>query len=221
MHTEAAPQQLIAKFFPHSFTSPPRLAVLLARLFFLAVPVLIVGCTTVTHHPRITARGANPATTSTATAATPPPKSEKWNPVWWFGNVDEPVPPPEYRPGDPHRVRKYRWRNLGHNFTFYVIGVADREFKRTGLHPENVFAPGSGWNFAVIRCGICPLPFVSYHGRYCETYFGWRERGNFGMKLNFRRREISSAKPAEQKSAEPSRAAHDTPPLTAKPSPSP
>jgi len=29
------------------------------------------------------------------------------------------------------------------------------------------------------------LPFLSYHRNRFNFYFGWRERGNFGIKLNF------------------------------------
>lgn len=173
-------------------------------LLFLAF--CVTGCTTVVHHPRLTSGGVVPAVTGSTTNTTAvqfAPKFEKWNPLWWFGNVDEPVPPATYQPDDPHRVRNYRWRNLGHNFTFYVIGIADREFTRTGRHPEHVFAPGRGWNWAVSRHHCCFLPFLSYHGGYCETYFGWRERGNFGVKLNFRRRHLASPAPPADRSGAP------------------
>ena len=50
----------------------------------------------------------------------------KMNPVWWFGNTDEPVAPDWYRSGK--RGRNFMWhlRNPCHNFDFYVIGVADK-----------------------------------------------------------------------------------------------
>src|SRR5437764_1442673 len=32
---------------------------------------------------------------------------QKINPVWWFGNADDPVPPRKYRPGK--RTRKFTW----------------------------------------------------------------------------------------------------------------
>ena len=110
---------------------------------------------------------------------------QKWNPVWWFGNVDDPVPPDWYRPGSRWRTVFWQLRNPLHNFTFYVLGVADREFTRTGKFPEAVFAPDGGWNWAVTRCGWVRLPFLSFNGERGRFYLGWRERGNFGGKVNF------------------------------------
>jgi hypothetical protein len=130
-----------------------------------------------------------------AQGSTPSPKRlQKWNPIWWFGNVDDPEPPDWYRPGSRHRRWLWQLRNPLHNFTFYVIGVADRAFTRTGRHPEHVFAPDGGWNWAVTRLGWVRLPFVSFNGERCRFYLGWRERGNFGGKINIGR---LPAKPAE------------------------
>lgn len=112
---------------------------------------------------------------------------QKWNPVWWFGNADDPEPPEWYKPDDPSRRRKWLMRNPLHNFTFYVIGVADKPFERVGRHPKDVFNPEGGWNLATSRHRCWRLPFISYtRGRFA-TYWGWRERGNFGVKLTFRR----------------------------------
>ena len=123
--------------------------------------------------------------------------AQKFNPVWWFGNADEPVPPDWYQPDDPHRVRHWYWRNPLHNFTFYVVGVADKPFERVGRHPQDVFNPEGGWNFATVRHKYCRLPFCSYtRGRFA-TYWGWRERGNFGVKLTFRRKQANPAARAE------------------------
>ena len=47
----------------------------------------------------------------------------KFNPVWGFGNIDNPVPPAGYKPDDKHRVLKWHCRNPFHNFDHYVIGV--------------------------------------------------------------------------------------------------
>ena len=166
-------------------------------LLALVLPVLALltaGCQT----PRKTGSAAPALSDDTHSATNRPPpvtrftnevtkviKTHKWNPAWWFGNVDDPVPTPDYRPEDPHRVRKWYWRNACHNFTFYVIGIADKSFVRTGRHANGVFNPAGGWNFAACKRGWCRLPFVSYQGRRCRWYFGWRERGNFGVKLNF------------------------------------
>src|SRR3989442_191378 len=54
----------------------------------------------------------------------------KWNPVFWFKNLDHPTPPDYYRPNDPHRIRKWHFRNPFNNFTYYVIGIADKTFRR-------------------------------------------------------------------------------------------
>ena len=110
---------------------------------------------------------------------------QKFNPVWWLENSDDPVPPEWYLPDDSHRVAKWRFRNPFHNFDFYVIGIADKKFTRSGRYPEKISNPNGGWNFAVSRRKIFLLPFVSYqHGKF-EFYLGWRERGNFGIKLNY------------------------------------
>ena len=116
----------------------------------------------------------------------PPARAlQKWNPLWWFGNVDDPEPPEWYRPGGPGRRWLWQLRNPLHNFTFYVIGVADKPFTRTGKFPDAVFAPDGGWNRAVARYGWLRLPFVSFNGERGRFYFGWRERGNFGCKVNW------------------------------------
>ncbi len=117
------------------------------------------------------------------------PHAQKWKPAFWFGNADEPMPPEDYRPDDPNRVRRWYWRNPGHNFDFYVVGIADKSFVRTGRHPSAVFNPAGGWNWACSHRGWCALPFASYlRGRF-KFYLGWRERGNFGIKLAFARKE--------------------------------
>ena len=107
----------------------------------------------------------------------------KWNPKFWLGNLDDPVPPPEYRPNDKHRAGKWRWRNPGHNFDFYVIGIADKTFRRAGRYPDRVFSPRNGWNWAVCKYKWARLPFISFHRNSFKFYFGWRERGNFGIEL--------------------------------------
>lgn len=120
---------------------------------------------------------------------------QKWNPIWWFGNVDDPVPPDWYRPGSPNRRWLWQLRNPLHNFTFYVIGIADKPFTRTGRFPNAVFAPEGGWNWAVARHQCVRLPFLSYHGERWRFYLGWRERGNFGGKVNFGRLKTTDYRP--------------------------
>jgi hypothetical protein len=110
---------------------------------------------------------------------------QKLNPIWWFGNADDPVPPADYRPGKSWRKLTWQLRNPGHNLTFYVLGVADKRFTRKGPYPGQISNPSGGWNWAVCRYHGLRLPFVDYrHGGF-EFYWGWRERGNLGLKLNF------------------------------------
>jgi hypothetical protein len=110
-------------------------------------------------------------------------KGLKWNPKFWLGNLDDPVPPPGYRPNDKHRAGRWRLRNPGHNFDFYVIGIADKTFRRAGRYPDRIFSPRNGWNWAVCKYKWARLPFISYHHNSFKFYFGWRERGNFGIEL--------------------------------------
>lgn len=110
---------------------------------------------------------------------------DKLNPVWWLGNVDDPAPPAWYQPENKHRNTRWRFRNPLHNFNFYVIGVADKPFYRSGCFPERNSDPNGGWDFEVARRHVLLLPFVSYERAWCSFYLGWRERGNFGAKLNF------------------------------------
>lgn len=118
---------------------------------------------------------------------------DRMNPVWWFENVDEPNPPLDYRPHDHHRHHMWAFRNSFHNFTSYVIGISDKKFTRSGKYPNDVMNPHGGWNFAVTKYKFLRLPFVSYHRGGFNFYLGWRERGNFGLKLNHRSKRPASA----------------------------
>ena len=122
-------------------------------------------------------------------AKPPPGGTQEWNPAWWLGNADDPQPPEWYRPGQPMRRLLWQLRNPLHNFTFYVIGIHDQEFVRLGRAPKSVFHPDGGWNWAVIQRGRLRLPFVSYSGRHVRFYALWREKGNFGLKLQRQRKD--------------------------------
>jgi hypothetical protein len=113
---------------------------------------------------------------------------DKLNPIWWLGNADEPRAPDWYRPNA--RTRNFTWylRNPLSNFSNYVIGIADKKSVRSGKYPDKISNPRGGWNFAVSRRHILLLPFIDYKRGRFEFYFGWRERGNFGTKLNFRQK---------------------------------
>jgi len=109
----------------------------------------------------------------------------KFNPVWWLGNADEPTPPDWYRPNG--RMRTFLWhlRNPSHNLSHYVVGVSDKETVRSGRHVKSVAKPGGGWNFCVTKYKHLRLPFIDYHRGKFEFYFGWRVGGNFGIKCNW------------------------------------
>jgi hypothetical protein len=111
------------------------------------------------------------------------PHGRKLNPAFWFGNADDPMPPDEYRPHDHNRVHKWYLRNPTHNLDFYVIGIADKTFRRAGRCPREVYNPRQGWNWAVSKYKWVRLPFLSYRREPFKFYFGWRERGNFGVEL--------------------------------------
>ena len=85
------------------------------------------------------------------------------------------------------RLRKVAWyvRNPFHNFTFYVIGIADKPFWRIGPYPTETSNPHQGWNWAVCERKMARLAFVDYKRKRFEFYAGWRTGGNFGIKLNF------------------------------------
>ena len=124
---------------------------------------------------------------------------DKFNPGWWFGNIDDPKPPEWYRAQECPFVRKFMWgcRNPLHNFHFYVLGLADKDIVLIGKYPELIGKPGGGWNFTVVAYKHLRLPFVSYtRGRF-NFYFGWRNHGNFGIKLNREKRRANDKKQAE------------------------
>jgi len=135
---------------------------------------------------RATVPDASPPHQITVTNHITIKSSRKWNPKFWFGNEDDPLPPADYRPDDRRRVTKWYFRNPTHNFNFYVIGLADKTFRRSGRYPAQVFSPQQGWNWAICKYYWWRLPFVSYQKNSFRFYFGWRERGNFGIKLTFR-----------------------------------
>jgi hypothetical protein len=128
----------------------------------------------------------------------------KLNPLFWFGNADDPAPPPAYKPDDSCRHVKWHLRNSCHNFTFYIVGLADKKFERVGTSPEHVFNPDGRWNWCVSKYRWWRLPFVSYNGKRVKLYVGWRNRGNFGAKFNI------APPPAEKPAAEPLRAEADS-----------
>ena len=118
---------------------------------------------------------------------------QKLNPVWWLKNSDDPKPPAWYRPEEKYRRLKWSFRNPLHNFDFYVIGVADKKFSRSGKFPALNSDPRGGWDFEAARYKFVWLPFISYHRPKFDFYFGWRNRGNFGIKININPRKPEKA----------------------------
>ena len=115
---------------------------------------------------------------------------KKINPIWWFGNQDEPVPPAWEMPGWPTWVRYVFWysRNPLTNFASYVIGVVDKNYTVTGTSPvcanvlNDLLPPQIGWHRSVIWLwGWCPLPYISYSGKRILFYAGWQPAGFFGF----------------------------------------
>jgi hypothetical protein len=102
----------------------------------------------------------------------------KLAPIWWFLNQDDPKPPPDKWKDKPQWMRYLLWyiRNPLHNFTFYVIGMADKLYNRQPNRVFNIAAPYHKWNVI--------LPFISYKGKRFSWYIGWREKGNFGIKFS-------------------------------------
>jgi len=121
---------------------------------------------------------------------------DKINPVWWFKNADEPVPPDWFRPGEKRRSFNWFFRNPFHNFTHYVIGIADKPHERSGRYPGKISNPNGGWLFTVVKYKWLRLPFISYRREKFEFYFGWRVLGNFGIKINFNPERTHPLKPA-------------------------
>jgi hypothetical protein len=121
-----------------------------------------------------------------------PVRNDYWrklDPIWWFGNVDDPEPPASFRQGDPRPLRLALWyvRNPFHNLFFYVIGIADQPTVTSGASPRQVFAP-RGCKATVTRAvgGGLPLPFVSCNGPV-QFYAGWRVDGALGFALRTNR----------------------------------
>lgn len=83
-------------------------------------------------------------------------------------------------------------RNPYHNFDHYVIGIGDKSFTRVGRFPAQVANPNGGWNWAVCRYRNLRLPFVDYQRGGFEFYLGWRNGGNFGIKLNFAQKRLAA-----------------------------
>lgn len=83
---------------------------------------------------------------------------------------------------------KWWFRNPFHNLFFHVWSVP-KPFTSEGDYPKDVFNPNGGWN-RITHTGANgkKYRFISYCGAI-KFYIGWRERGNFGIKLTLNRKE--------------------------------
>jgi hypothetical protein len=171
------------------FTKLP-LALFLAGVFLLCQSHPALAKFVAETHPMIRTNTAKQHVSWRTIEIKPPPKApkihfyQKLNPVWWLKNSDDPKPPAWYRPEEKLRGLKWSFRNPLHNFDFYIIGVADKPFYRSGKFPDKNSDPRGGWDFEAARYKFIWLPFVAYHREKFDFYFGWRNRGNFGIKIN-------------------------------------
>ena len=106
------------------------------------------------------------------------PWYKKINPLFWFGNYNDPILKdnhPNFHPTKPLWIRKLLWglRNPLHNFFFFVIGLED---------PKVIVTYGSQWPKPGQKWNII-LPFFSYKGKSWEIYLGWRNGTCLGAAL--------------------------------------
>ncbi len=169
----------------------------LQSLSLLALLAYIVGCRSVdpTKFPPKARNVSRPLTnTWHSIRITPKPNTtnittwDKVNPIWWCRNLDHMEAPDWHRPGKNFRNLTWFTRNPFNNFTFYVIGIADKEHVRSGLYPESIWNPHGGWNYSVAEYKCLRLPMISYRGKKIDFYFGWRAGGNFGIKFNIKKK---------------------------------
>jgi len=105
--------------------------------------------------------------------------------IWaLFGNVrDGVIGDTAFNPEqkDTWLIRVKWWlRNPAHNLTWYVIGFANEYSQRTNYQLQD----NPGWNFSLSSVRRKLYPFFLYRGSKVTFYFGWRKRGNFGIKFN-------------------------------------
>ena len=114
----------------------------------------------------------------------------KFNPIWWMGNKDDPITQEKYDhlwPDDALWIRKLKWfrRNPLANFRRYVIGFWDKQhiwtrqrWRRTdsGL-PINKYE--DMWPLPGEKFGIC-MTFISFYLWGFEGYVGHKPSGEWG-----------------------------------------
>lgn len=116
--------------------------------------------------------------------------------LWWLRNGDSWHAPAinngaPYQPGITWQpLRDFLWfcRNPIGNFMGFVIGFEGTNYVVRGPAPVmlttlyDAVPPAYGWKWSVINGWA---PFVSYSGKRCLWYLGWRPySGGFGFKFN-------------------------------------
>ncbi|MEW6214101.1 MAG: hypothetical protein AB1478_02685 [Nitrospirota bacterium] len=97
-----------------------------------------------------------------------------------FGNDEDPIPPEWYLPEKKMCWREFMWfivRNPLHNFTWHIIGIVNKSFSVKYLNYKN-------WYCHILMYKRFIFPFISYNGKRCVFYIGWRKNGAFGIKIN-------------------------------------
>ena len=114
----------------------------------------------------------------------------RFNPLWWFDNIDDPHPPEQFvsKIADWSELRVWlwwKWRNKLHNGNYYVWGLAGKDIEVKSKYPGELFAP-IGYNWFLVKYKWLILPGLSYYGNVWRWYIGWLDSGQFG--LEFRKR---------------------------------
>ena len=117
------------------------------------------------------------------------PWYKKINPIWWFGNANDPIDGvkadgtpthPTFHPTKSLWIRKLLWgiRNPLHNLFFFVIGLEDQ---------KEIVSMSTLWPIAGQKWNI-HLPCITYKGSKWEWYLGWRN----GTRLGAAFRKVNS-----------------------------
>lgn len=122
------------------------------------------------------------------TGRTRVPLAKKLNVYWWLWNDEDPQPPADFEPDNPHRAFWWWVRNPIHNFLQYVVGVCDRNYTVYGWpRADENFRSDSGetgWHVSVNRINKAVwLPYVTYSGTHFQAGFGWQASGRLACKV--------------------------------------
>lgn len=108
---------------------------------------------------------------------------------WYFKNDDDPVPPDGYLKDRPQWWRVFCWhlRNPMHNPFHYVIGFKGEDFTteysppKDKWHDKWVIGGGKGRMVHTVPSRNKKYRFTCNRGKKWEWYFGFDQRGAFGM----------------------------------------